>query len=89
MIDNTDLNEALRSLTVKPKMGLDEAIEYEKEKSNTDCPECAERHKKQYARLIELRTSERKNRNSEIIVLCVCYFMFSFLIGAAFAKWVL
>ncbi|UIW11453.1 MAG: hypothetical protein [Enterobacter phage ENC7] len=89
MVDNSDLNKALLAVTATPKVSIDEAIEYEKEKSKTDCPECAERHKKQHIRLVELREFQIKNKFSEIIVLCVCYFVFSFLIGAAFAKWVL
>lgn len=89
MVDNSDLNKALLAVTTTPKVSIDEAIEYEKEKSNTDCPECSERHKKQHIRLVELRETELKSRTSEVIVLCVCYSLFSFIIGAAFAKWFL
>lgn len=87
MVDNSDLNEALRSITAKPVMSLDEAIEHEKEKSNSECVECAERHRKLYCRLIELRQYEK--RTGEIVILCVCYSLFSFVVGAAFAKWFL
>lgn len=87
MVDNSDLNEALRSITAKPKMSLDEAIEHAKEKSNSECGECAEQHKQLAEWLVELR--RYKKATGEIIVLCVCYFLFSFIMGAGFAKWFL